>query len=143
MAVIESICNRNKFFIPTIISGLVATDQQNRATARVKSKEHPIGPSRMLYPKFFHVRMTRRVNEICMRTRKARTDFLERDHFGVYVHLFSLSQAFPSVRELVCKFNLPFHRWNMAQELYFVKSDHAIPSSLRQGRLSPNLRRWK
>ncbi len=88
MPVIKSICNRNKFFIPTIISTLVTADQQNRATARVKSKEHPIRPSRMLYSKFFHVRMTRRVNEIGMWTRKARADFLEQDDFGVHVHLF-------------------------------------------------------
>jgi hypothetical protein len=55
MPVIEGICNRNKFFIPTVISRLVTADQQDRTTAGVKSKEHPIRLSRMLYSKFFHV----------------------------------------------------------------------------------------
>src|ERR1700739_1762002 len=120
MPVIEGIRNRNKFFIPTVISRLVTADQQNRATARVKSKEHPIWPSRMLHPKFFHVRMTRRVNEIGMRTRKPWADFLEENPFGVHIHLFGLGQAVPPVRELVCKFDLPFHRRNIAPKLCFV-----------------------
>src|SRR6266852_1149541 len=125
MPVIESIRKRNKFVIPAIISSFVTADQQNRATARVKSKEHPIRPSRMLYPKFFHVRMPRRVDEIGMRTRKARADFLEQDHFGVHVHLFSLGQAIPPIGELACEFDLPFHRWNIAYRLCFVNGDHS------------------
>src|SRR5580704_148447 len=96
MLVIESICNGNKFFIPAIISSLVTADQQNRTTARVKSKKYSIRPSRMLYPKFFHVRMTRRVNDIGIRTGKARANLLKQDHLGVHIHLFSLGQALPT-----------------------------------------------
>lgn len=83
MPVVKSIRNRNKFLIPAVISSFVTANQQNSASARVKRKEHAIRPSRMLNPKFFHVRMTRRMNEIGMRTRKARAEFLEKDDFGV------------------------------------------------------------
>jgi len=74
----------------------------------------------MLYPKFFHVRMSRRVNEIGMRTGKTRADFLKQDHFGVYVKLFSLGEAIPPVRKFVGKFDLSFHGRNTAYELCFV-----------------------
>src|SRR5882724_1868962 len=91
-----------------------------RAQLCDKGKEHPIRSSRMLYPKFFHVRMSRRVNEIGMRTGKTRADFLKQDHFGVYVKLFSLGEAIPPVRKFVGKFDLSFHGRNTAYELCFV-----------------------
>ena len=94
MLVLKGICYRNKFLIPAIIPSLVTADQQNRTAARVKSKEHPIRPSQMLYPKFLQVRMARRVDEIGMRTGKTRANFLKQDHLGVHVHLFSLGEAF-------------------------------------------------
>jgi len=34
MLVVESVRNRNKFFIPTIVARLVATNQQDGAAAR-------------------------------------------------------------------------------------------------------------
>jgi hypothetical protein len=43
--VIESVRDRNEFFIPSIIARLVVTNQQNGAAARVKRKEHAIGPA--------------------------------------------------------------------------------------------------
>jgi hypothetical protein len=45
--------------------------------------------------------MTRRMNEIGMRTRKARAELLEKDDFGVYVHLFGLGQSIPPDGKLV------------------------------------------
>src|SRR6266852_8665712 len=76
----------------------------------------------MLYPKFFHVRMTRRVNEIGMETGKARPDLLKQNHLGAYVHLLFLGQAVPPMGKLLRKLNLPFHRWNIAYELWSVNS---------------------
>jgi hypothetical protein len=121
MLVVKRIRHRNKDMIPTIISSLIATEQQDCASVRVKSKEHPIRFTRMLYPKLFHVRMTRRVNKIGMRTRKTGANLLKQDHFGVHVHLFGFAQTISPVRKLVRKFDLPFHRVNIAQRLCFVK----------------------
>jgi len=59
MLVVESVRDRNEFFIPAILARLVATNQQNGAVARVKRKEHAIGSARMLTPKFLHVRVPR------------------------------------------------------------------------------------
>jgi hypothetical protein len=121
MPIVEGIRYGNKFFIPAVISSLVASDQQDRTAARIEGKEHSIGPSRMLYPKFFHIRMARRVNEVRMGTWKSRAHFLKQDHLGVHVHLFSFAQPIPPAGKLVCIFNLPFHRRNIAYRLYFVK----------------------
>ena len=121
MLVIKGIRYRNKFLIPAIIPTLVTADQQNRTAARVKGKEHPIRPSQMLYPKFLQVRMARRVDEIGMRTGKTRANFLKQDHLGVHVHLFSLGEAIPPIRKFVGKFDLSFHRRNIAHELCCVK----------------------
>jgi hypothetical protein len=53
MLVIKSIRYRNKFLIPAIIPSLVAADQQNRTAERLKSIEHPVRLSRMLYRSSF------------------------------------------------------------------------------------------
>ncbi len=95
MPVVQSIRSRNKFFIPAIISSLVAPDQQDRTALRVQGKEHSIGPPRMSYPKFFQIRMTRQVNEVSMGMWECRAHFLKQDHLGVHVHLFSFAQPFP------------------------------------------------
>jgi len=66
MPVVQGIRYRNKFLIPAVIPSLVAPDQQDRTAPWVEGKEHSIGPSRMLYPEFFHIGMARRVNEVGM-----------------------------------------------------------------------------
>ena len=98
MLVKKCIRYRNKFLIPAIIPSLVTADQQNRTAARVKSKEHPIRSTRVLYPKFFQVRMARRVDEIGMGTGKTRADFLKQDHLGVHVHLLSRHSTSSKIR---------------------------------------------
>jgi hypothetical protein len=123
MPVVQGIRYRNKFFIPAIISSLVAPDQQDRTAPRVESKEHSIGPSRMLYPKFFHIWMARRVNEVGMGTWKSWAHFLKQDHLGVHAHLFSFAQPIPPAGELVCIFDLLFHRRYIAYRLCFVKKE--------------------
>jgi carboxymethylenebutenolidase len=96
MLVVESVRDRNEFFIPAIIARLVATNQQNRAAARVERKEHAIGPARMLNPKFLHVRVPRRMNQISVRPRKAWSEFLQQNHFRVHIGLFVFGEAGPS-----------------------------------------------
>jgi len=98
MLVKKCIRYRNKFLIPAIIPSLITADQQNRTAARVKSKEHPIRSTRVLYPKFFQVRMARRVDEIGMGTGKTRADFLKQDHLGVHVHLLSRHSTSSKIR---------------------------------------------
>jgi hypothetical protein len=88
MLVVEPVRDRNKFFIPTIIARLVATNQQDGAAPRIECKHHAIGFARMLNPKFLHVRVPRRMNQIGVRTRKAWSEFLQQDHFRVHIGLF-------------------------------------------------------
>ena len=122
MLVVESVRDRNEFFIPAIIARLVATNKQNGAAARVERKEHAIGPARMLNPKFLHVRVPRRMNQISVRPRKAWSEFLQQNHFRVHIGLFVFGEAGPPIFKLVGEFDLPFHRRNIAHRLYAVKS---------------------
>src|SRR5690349_21602859 len=85
MLVVEAVRDWNKFFIPAIIARLVAANQQNGATTWVECKEHAIGPARMLNPKFLHVGVPRRMNQIGVWPRKAWPEFLEQDHFRVHI----------------------------------------------------------
>jgi hypothetical protein len=121
MLVKEFIRGRNKCFVPPAIPGFVATDQKDRTTAQVKCEQHSIRSPCMLYPKFFHIAMTGRVDEVSVRPGKAGANLLKQDDLGVYTCLFGLGQTFPPIKELVRKLDLPFHGWNIVQRLYFVK----------------------
>src|SRR5216684_8138272 len=48
---------RHELFIPTIVAGLVAADQEQRGAAWIKCEQNPIWPSCMLDDEFFHVGM--------------------------------------------------------------------------------------
>jgi hypothetical protein len=87
---------------------LVTADQQNRPTALVKSKEHPIPDTG--FPNAVSEVLSCSDDETSERDRRAGEEGQDRssDHFGVNGQLFSLGQPVPPVRELVCKFNLPF-----------------------------------
>ena len=121
MLVIELISDRDKHFIPSFVSCLIAPDKQNRTAARIKSVKHPVGLSGMLYYQFLHVRMPRRGNRIGMWTAKFWTDCLQKHHLRVNIFLLVLSQAVPPDLEFVSEFNLPFHAWNMTSKEYPVK----------------------
>jgi hypothetical protein len=99
----------------------------------------------MLYPKFFHVRMAGRVNEIGMRTREARPDLLKQNHLGVYIHLFIFAQGAPPMGEFLRKFHFPFHRWNIVCGLYYVKGEPPSPigqSGYRDSQPPSTTRTW-
>jgi hypothetical protein len=49
MPVVESVRGRNEFFIPAIIARLVATNQQNGATARVERKDWGATQARLAF----------------------------------------------------------------------------------------------
>src|SRR6266568_496435 len=57
--VVEPVRQRNELLIPTVVSGLVASDQQDRDAARIESIEHPIRTSRVLNAKLAHMSMPR------------------------------------------------------------------------------------
>ena len=101
MWVVEPVRNRNEFFIPTIIACLVATNQQDGAAARIEREQHAIRSARMLNPKFLHVRVPRRMNQIGVRSRKAWSEFLQQNHFRVHISLLVFGEAVPPIFELV------------------------------------------
>jgi len=122
MLVVESVRDRNEFFIPAIVARLVTTNQQDGASARIERKEHAIVPAGMLNSKFLHVRVPRRMNQISVWPRKAWSEFLQQDHFRVHIDLFALREAAPPVFKLAGEFDLPFHIRNIAHRLWQVKS---------------------
>ena len=59
MLIEEPIRYRHELFIPPIVSGLVASDQEQRRAARIKREQNPVRPSGMLGDEFFHIGMAR------------------------------------------------------------------------------------
>jgi hypothetical protein len=76
----------------------------------------------MLNPKFLHVHVPRRMNQVGVRSRKAWSEFLQQDHFRVHIDLFVFREAVPPVFELADEFDLPFHVRNIAHKLLEIKS---------------------
>ena len=59
MLVVEPICLRHHFEIETIISRLVAGEQQNRFSPRVEGIEDSVRSTLVLYAQFAHMSMSR------------------------------------------------------------------------------------
>jgi len=81
----------NKFFIPTIVSGLVPTDQKQRASSRVKGEKNPEGPASVLDSELFQIRMPRPTDRVGVWTRKSGSQLFEKSYDLAYrVLLFVL-----------------------------------------------------
>lgn len=55
MSVVEPVRNRNLLFVPAIVSGLVAAQQENAGSSRVERIQHTVRPPLVLDPEFSHV----------------------------------------------------------------------------------------
>jgi hypothetical protein len=80
MFVVESISHRYIDVVPAVVSGLVATDQQNRDAVWVKGEERSIGTAFVLRPELTHVAMPGPVDSAAMRKAKVRSAFFDQMH---------------------------------------------------------------
>jgi hypothetical protein len=74
MLLIERICSRHEFLVPSVIPGLVATEEQQSNAAWIKSVQHTNGLSAMLHPQFAHVREARGDNRFAVPIWKRRAE---------------------------------------------------------------------
>ncbi len=73
---------RPELFIPTIVAGLVAADQEQRSAAWIKCKQNPIRPSCMLDDELFHVGMARSRYVPNVRAPERGAEFFQKVHAG-------------------------------------------------------------
>jgi hypothetical protein len=52
MLLIERICSRHEFLVPSVIPGLVAAEEQQGNTARIKSVQQAYRLATVLHPQF-------------------------------------------------------------------------------------------
>lgn len=109
MNIEKTIRHRHLLFVPANVAGLITADQQNCCSPRIKRKEHSVRPGCVLNAKLFHVRMFRLLQCVSMRPAERRSEFLEKDNFGVHVLLLIAAKAVPPRLELVGKLNVPWH----------------------------------
>jgi hypothetical protein len=55
MLLIERICSRHEFLVPSVIPGLVATEEQQGNAAWIKSVQQAYWLAAVLHPQFPHV----------------------------------------------------------------------------------------
>ncbi len=57
MPIIQSISNRYKLYVPTVLSGFVPSDKQDRGSSRIKRIQDTVRFPGMLNSQFSHVAM--------------------------------------------------------------------------------------
>ena len=73
MSVVETVRDRDELFVPSVMSRLVATDQEDGDAPRVERVEDPIGAPVVLDPKLSHVAMARGLNPGAVRVPEIRS----------------------------------------------------------------------
>ena len=78
MHVVQFICKWHVHFIPSFVSRLVATNEKNGASARIKRIQNPVWTSFVLNSKLTHVRIARTSYSGSVWKAKVRSSFLEK-----------------------------------------------------------------
>src|SRR5690606_17654057 len=82
---------------------------------------YPIGPARVLNPKFPHPAVAGPVDPGTVRKRQLRPSGFEQSDDGIDVDLFRLAERFPPSLELIRVLDIPCHEWNIESKEYLVK----------------------
>jgi len=107
MLSVNPIGSRNIYFIPSIIPGLVATNQQNRCAQWIEGIEDTKRLSPTLNAKLSHFGICRALYLRAMREFQSRPEFPQQQHGSADLNLLCLCQAFPPLVELVGVFYFP------------------------------------
>lgn len=114
MFVVKIVSLRDELVIPTVISGLVSANQENRSASRVKRIEHAEWATTDFHAQLAHMPMTRSSDRGGVRMIKRGPVFLQKGDRRRQFVLLVLSQVGPPVAELVGELDLP-HYTNMTR----------------------------
>tara|TARA_Y100000296_G_scaffold65239_1_gene76756 strand:- start:2263 stop:2637 length:375 start_codon:yes stop_codon:yes gene_type:complete len=109
MNVVEPVRERDGVLVPTMVSGLVSANQQDRMPQWIKCVEHPVRSSGMLDPKLSHVRMPGTENSRTVWVSESGSVFLQQADVGSHGRLLSIIEPIPPVFEFIGKFYLALH----------------------------------
>ena len=122
MFVIQLIGDGDMKLIPAIVSGFVATNQQNRHTARVKGIKRAVRSPGMLRSEFAHVSMSRATYATAVRMAQRRTTRLQQLNRSRQRNLLCLRQTGPPFAKFIGVLNIPSHASNITSKEYLFKA---------------------
>ncbi len=107
MRIIQPVGYGDHSLIETVVAGFVASNEQYRASTRVKREQGTERPPLVLRPKFLHVRMPGTLNCIDVWTAQVGTQLPQQFDAGREGLLFLLVQAIPPIAKFVRKLDIP------------------------------------
>ena len=109
MAVVDLVGHRDESLIPSVVSGLVAADQEHRCPPRIECVQYPIRSPGMLDSQLPHVIVTGSLDPRTVRVFERHTVFFEQFHVCSHTRLLLCRQMVPPVPELIGKLHITSH----------------------------------
>ena len=109
MFVIESICDRNVFFVPAIVSSLGTSKKENGDSPRVEGVENPVWPAPILNPELPHVPVPGSGDLARLGERELGASLLQEPDYDVDGILFFSIECDPPPLELIRVLYVPGH----------------------------------
>src|SRR5574337_6727 len=106
--VVQPVGYRHMHFVPPVIAGLVAAEQENGAAARVERIKNPVRPAFVLHTKLAHVGVPRPFDPRGVREPEIRPLLFEQPNRCIDGLLFRLGQIGPPLAKLVGVLHFPF-----------------------------------
>lgn len=101
MLVEKIVREREHSLIEPIVASLVAADEQDCGSAGIEREQRSERSSRMLSSQFLHVRMSRSLENVCMRAWKLRAELSKEFNAGGHRLLLFTVERFPPDAKLV------------------------------------------
>jgi hypothetical protein len=118
--VVQSVSHGNVDVAPTVVPGLVPTNQQDGGAFRVEGVQGTQRPAAMLRAKFPHVTVLRSFDATAVRETQRRAMHFEQTHGGGQRFLLLFGLAAPPVAELIGVFDFSCHGVTV------TKAEHSI-----------------
>src|SRR5690242_4712141 len=109
MLVVKAIGHGHELFIPPVVARLIAPNQENRNSPRIKCVQDSNWLATMLNLQFSHMPVARTFHLRAVRMTQFRTAFLEHFDSRGYRFLFVSCEAVPPLPKLVGVFDLTRH----------------------------------
>jgi hypothetical protein len=109
MATANLVCHRDENVIPSVVSGLVAANQQDRGSPRIECVQYTKRSPGMLDTQFPHVIVSGRLDAGTVRVLEPHAVFFEQFHICTHTRLLLCRQMVPPVPELIGELHITCH----------------------------------